>query len=57
MTFFLRTVLKLADWTGMVEAELFTKTHKRDGQATGRYPVLEVAAKVETFENGRGCAG
>ena len=46
--------LTLADWTGMVETELFARTYKRDGLATVRYPVLEVEAKVEPFENGRG---
>jgi DNA polymerase III alpha subunit len=46
--------LTLADWTGMVETELFAQTYKNYGLATVRYPVLEVAAKVEPFENGRG---
>jgi DNA-directed DNA polymerase III PolC len=46
--------LTLADWTGMVETELFAQTYKSYGLATVRYPVLEVAAKVEAFENGRG---
>ncbi len=46
--------LTLADWTGMVETELFAQTYKSYGLATVRYPVLEVTAKVEPFENGRG---
>ena len=46
--------LTLADWTGMVETELFAKTYKNYGLATVRYPVLEVEATVEPFENGRG---
>ena len=46
--------LTLADWTGMVETELFAKTYKNYGLATVRYPVLEVTATVEPFENGRG---
>jgi len=46
--------LTLADWTGMVETELFAQTYKNYGLATVRYPVLEVEAKVEAFENGRG---
>jgi error-prone DNA polymerase len=46
--------LSLADWTGMVETELFARTYKSYGLATVRYPVLEVKAKVEPFENGRG---
>jgi DNA polymerase III alpha subunit len=46
--------LTLADWTGIVETELFAQTYKSYGLATVRYPVLEVEAKVEPFENGRG---
>ncbi|MGA3265881.1 MAG: DNA polymerase III subunit alpha [Verrucomicrobiota bacterium] len=46
--------LTLADWTGMVETELFAQTYKTYGLATVRYPVLEVTARVEPFENGRG---
>jgi len=46
--------LTLADWTGMVETELFAQTYKSYGLATVRYPVLEVEAKVEAFENGLG---
>jgi error-prone DNA polymerase len=46
--------LTLADWTGMVETELFAQTYKSYGLATVRYPVLEVTATVEPFENGRG---
>jgi DNA polymerase III alpha subunit len=46
--------LTLADWTGMVETELFARTYKSYGLATVRYPVLEVEARVEPFENGHG---
>lgn len=46
--------LTLADWTGMVETELFAQTYKNYGLATVRYPVLEITAQVEPFENGRG---
>ena len=46
--------LTLADWTGMVETELFAHTYKSYGLATVRYPVLEVTATVEPFENQRG---
>jgi DNA polymerase III alpha subunit len=46
--------LTLADWTGMVETELFAATYKSYGLATVRYPVLEVEARVEPFENGNG---
>jgi DNA-directed DNA polymerase III PolC len=46
--------LTLADWTGIVETELFAQTYKSYGLATVRYPVLEVVATVEPFENGRG---
>jgi DNA polymerase III alpha subunit len=46
--------LTLADWTGMVEADLFSATYKSYGLATVRYPVLEITATVELFENQRG---
>ena len=46
--------LTLCDWTGMVETELFAATYKAYGLATVRYPVLEVVARVEPYENGRG---
>ena len=46
--------LTLADWSGMVETELFSRTYKTYGLATVRYPVLEIEAQVEPFENGRG---
>jgi hypothetical protein len=46
--------LTLADWTGMIETELFARTCKTYGLATVRYPVLEVEARIEPFENGRG---
>jgi DNA-directed DNA polymerase III PolC len=46
--------LTLADWTGMVETELFARTYQSYGLATVRYPVLEITATVEPFENGRG---
>lgn len=48
--------LSLADWTGIIETELFAKTYKSYGLATVRYPVLEIEARVESFENGRGFA-
>ena len=46
--------LTLADWSGVVETELFAKTYKSYGLSTIRYRVLEITAKVEAFENGRG---
>lgn len=46
--------LTLADWTGMVETELFADTYRTYGLATIRYPVLEVVARVEPFENHHG---
>ena len=46
--------LSLADWTGIIETELFAKTYKSYGLATVRYLVLEIEARVEPFENGRG---
>lgn len=46
--------LTLCDRTGMVETELFAKTYKSYGLATVRYPVLEISATVEPYENGQG---
>jgi len=46
--------LTLADWTGIVETELFAPTYRSYGLATVRYPVLEITATVEPFENARG---
>src|SRR5208283_1899927 len=46
--------LSIADWTGIMETELFAQTYKSYGLATIRYPVLEIEARVEPFENGRG---
>jgi len=46
--------LTLCDWSGMVETELFAQTYRSYGLATVRYPVLEVEARVEPFDNGRG---
>jgi DNA polymerase III alpha subunit len=46
--------LSLADWTGIIETELFAQTYRTYGLATVRYPVLEVEARIEPYENGRG---
>lgn len=46
--------LTLADKTGMVETELFAATYRSYGIVTVRYPVLEVEATVEPYDNGRG---
>jgi DNA polymerase III alpha subunit len=46
--------LTLADWTGLVETELFAATYRSYGLAAVRHPVLEVEATVEPFENGHG---
>jgi DNA polymerase-3 subunit alpha len=46
--------LTLADWTGMMETELFAATYRSYGLATVRYPVLEIKARVEPYDNRRG---
>ncbi|MGN6385876.1 MAG: DNA polymerase IV [Verrucomicrobiota bacterium] len=46
--------LSLADWTGIVETELFAPTYRSYGLAVVRYPVLEIEARVEPFDNSRG---
>ena len=44
--------LTLADWTGMVETELFAPTYRSYGLATVRYPVLEVTARWNRMKTG-----
>jgi hypothetical protein len=44
----------ISNLTGIMETELFPQAYKSYGLATVRYLVLEVEAKVEPFENGRG---
>jgi hypothetical protein len=44
----------IAEWTRIVETELFTDTYRSYGLATVRYPVLEITARVEPSENGNG---
>lgn len=46
--------MTLADRTGIVETELFAEGYRSYGLATVRYPVLEIEATVEPFENGNG---
>ena len=46
--------LTIADRTEIASTDLFADTYRTYGLATVRYPVLEVTAKVEPFENGRG---
>jgi DNA polymerase-3 subunit alpha len=46
--------LSIADWTCIVETELFAQTYKSYGLSIVRYPVLEIEACVSPFENGRG---
>jgi DNA polymerase III alpha subunit len=46
--------LSIADWTGIVETELFAETYNNYGLSVVRYPVLEITVHVEPFENGRG---
>ena len=44
--------LTLANWTAMVETELFAQTYKSYGLASAQYPGLEFTATVKPFENG-----
>ncbi len=46
--------MTIADRTGMVETDLFADTYRAYGLATVRYPVLEITARVEPYENGNG---
>jgi DNA polymerase III alpha subunit len=47
-------IITIADWTGIVETELFARTYQSYGLNTVRYRVLEITATVEPFDNGRG---
>jgi DNA polymerase III alpha subunit len=46
--------ITIADWTGVIETELFSRAYKSYGLNTIRYRVLEIVATVEPFENNRG---
>jgi DNA polymerase III alpha subunit len=46
--------ITIADWTGVVETELFARTYQSYAANTVRYRVLEITATVEPFENSRG---
>lgn len=46
--------LTIADKTDISSTDFFADTYRSYGLATVRYPVLEVTAKVEPFQNGRG---
>ncbi|MBL9134904.1 MAG: DNA polymerase IV [Verrucomicrobiales bacterium] len=46
--------LTIADRTEIASTDLFADTYRSYGLATVRYPVLQVTAKVEPFENGKG---
>ena len=46
--------LTIADWTGIIETELFARTYQSYGLNTIRYRVLEITATVEPYENNRG---
>jgi DNA polymerase-3 subunit alpha len=46
--------LTIADHSDIASTDLFADTYRSYGLATVRYPVLEVTAQVEPFENGRG---
>jgi len=46
--------ITIADWTGIIETELFAATYRSYGLNTIRYRVLEITATVEPFENSRG---
>ncbi len=46
--------LTIADRSDIASTDLFAETYRSCALATVRYPVLEVTAKVEPFENGNG---
>jgi hypothetical protein len=47
-------LIKFMTIAGIVETELFADTYRSYGLATVWYPVPEVTARVESFENGNG---
>jgi DNA-directed DNA polymerase III PolC len=46
--------MTIADYSGMIETELFAAGYRKYGLATVRYPVLELTASVEPFASGCG---
>ena len=46
--------ISLCDRTDILECEIFAKVYRRCGGVLARWPVVEVAGKVETL-GGRGC--
>ena len=46
--------LTIADWTAIIETELFARTYQSYGLNTIRYRVLEITATVEPYENNCG---
>ena len=46
--------MTIADYSGMIETELFAAGYRKYGLATMRYPVLELTASVEPFASGCG---
>jgi DNA polymerase III alpha subunit len=46
--------LTIADRTDIASTDLFADTYRAYGLATVRYPVLEVTAQIEPYENGNG---
>jgi DNA polymerase III alpha subunit len=46
--------ITIADWTGLVETELFSAAYRIYGLETVRNEVLEITATVEAFDNGKG---
>ena len=43
--------MSIADWTGIIETELFADIYKRFGLTAARHPVLAITATVMPFEN------
>jgi DNA-directed DNA polymerase III PolC len=47
--------ITICDYTGIIECEIFADAYRTYGIATVRFPVVEVTAKVEPFDNQLGC--
>ena len=48
-------LITICDYTGIIECEIFANTYRAFGVVTVRYPVVEVTATVEPFDNPLGC--
>ena len=46
--------ISICDYTGIVECEIFATAYRGYGINTVRYPVVQVTAQVQPFDNDQG---